>query len=70
MENYLAALHREIEFYGAKPEIRGRTVNTIYFGGGTPTTLSVEQMRALAAKLRENFGRDRSQHPPLRSPPK
>jgi oxygen-independent coproporphyrinogen III oxidase len=55
MENYLAALHREIEFYGAKPEIRGRTVNTIYFGGGTPTTLSVEQMRALAAKLRENF---------------
>jgi oxygen-independent coproporphyrinogen-3 oxidase len=30
-------------------------VNTIYFGGGTPTTLTPEQMQALAAKLRENF---------------
>jgi oxygen-independent coproporphyrinogen-3 oxidase len=55
MEDYLAALHKEIEFYGAKPEIKGRPVNTIYFGGGTPTTLSVEQMRALATKLRETF---------------
>ena len=55
MEDYLAALHREIEMYGARPELRARKVNTIYFGGGTPTTLSVEQMRALAAKLRENF---------------
>jgi oxygen-independent coproporphyrinogen-3 oxidase len=55
MERYLAALHREIERYGANPAIRGREVNTIYFGGGTPTTLSVDQMNALAAKLRENF---------------
>jgi oxygen-independent coproporphyrinogen-3 oxidase len=55
MEDYLTALHREIERYGAMSAIKGRTVNTIYFGGGTPTTLSVEQMLALAAKLRENF---------------
>ncbi len=55
MEDYLAALHREIDMYGARPELKNRTVNTIYFGGGTPTTLSVEQMLALAAKLRENF---------------
>jgi putative oxygen-independent coproporphyrinogen III oxidase len=55
MEDYLSALHREIDMYGARPEIRGRKVNTIYFGGGTPTTLSPEQMRSLAAKLRENF---------------
>jgi len=55
MDTYLGALHREIDRYGANPEIRARTVNTIYFGGGTPTTLSVEQMQALAAKLRETF---------------
>lgn len=55
IDTYLAALHREIDRYGANAEIRGRTVNTIYFGGGTPTTLSVEQMRALGAKLRETF---------------
>jgi oxygen-independent coproporphyrinogen-3 oxidase len=55
MDTYLGALHQEIERYGANPEIRTRTVNTIYFGGGTPTTLSVGQMQALAAKLRENF---------------
>jgi len=55
MEDYLAALHREIELYGARPELKARPVNTVYFGGGTPTTLSVEQMRALADKLRETF---------------
>lgn len=55
IEDYLSALHREIERYGARPELRARKVNTIYFGGGTPTTLTPEQMRALAAKLRENF---------------
>jgi oxygen-independent coproporphyrinogen-3 oxidase len=55
MEQYLAAVHREIDSYGSKPELRGRRVNTVYFGGGTPTTLSVEQMRALAAKLRATF---------------
>lgn len=55
METYLDALHREIDRYGSIPAIRGRLVNTIYFGGGTPTTLSVEQTKALAAKLRENF---------------
>lgn len=55
MEHYLDALHKEIDYYAARPEIRRRTVNTIYFGGGTPTTLSVEQMNALGAKLRESF---------------
>jgi oxygen-independent coproporphyrinogen-3 oxidase len=55
IDDYLAALHREIEMYGSRPEIRGRTVNTIYWGGGTPTTLTPEQTLALAAKLRENF---------------
>jgi oxygen-independent coproporphyrinogen-3 oxidase len=55
IDDYLNALHREIEMYGSRPEIRARTVNTIYFGGGTPTTLTPEQMQALAAKLRENF---------------
>jgi len=55
MEEYLASLHKEIDHYASRPEIRGRTVNTIYWGGGTPTTLSVEQMQALGAKLRESF---------------
>jgi oxygen-independent coproporphyrinogen-3 oxidase len=55
MEPYLDALHKEIDFYGAKKELQGRPVNTIYWGGGTPTTLSVDQMRDLAAKLRDVF---------------
>jgi oxygen-independent coproporphyrinogen-3 oxidase len=55
MEQYLTALHREIDLYGAKPEIASRPVNTIYFGGGTPTTLSPEQLRELVAHLRRTF---------------
>ena len=55
MEQYLAALHREIDLYGAKPELAGRTVDTIYFGGGTPTTLTPDQLRDLVAHLRRAF---------------
>src|SRR2546422_4511508 len=36
----------EIQLHGRNDTLRGRTVETIYFGGGTPTTLSSEQLRS------------------------
>jgi oxygen-independent coproporphyrinogen-3 oxidase len=55
MDKYLQAVFNEIDAYGAKPELRERRVDTVYFGGGTPTTLSVEQLRELVARLKRNF---------------
>jgi len=55
MDRYLEAVFKEIDSYGQRGELRDRVVDTIYFGGGTPTTLSEEQLRALADRLRANF---------------
>jgi oxygen-independent coproporphyrinogen III oxidase len=55
MDRYLEAVLQEIDSYGKRGELRDRTVDTIYFGGGTPTTLSEGQLRELAARLRANF---------------
>lgn len=55
MDPYLDALHKELDLYGARPELKGRPVHAIYYGGGTPTRLSVPQMRALTNRIRRNF---------------
>jgi oxygen-independent coproporphyrinogen-3 oxidase len=50
---YVAALREEIGRAEAKPEMHA--VDSIYFGGGTPTTLSVEQLRGIIQLCREKF---------------
>jgi len=55
MEQYLQALFAELDRYGADPALHRRRVDTLYFGGGTPTTLSVGQLRELNAVIRRNF---------------
>ena len=53
VEPYLNALTKEIEA-GSKlfPD---KKISTVYFGGGTPTTLSAEQLVYLIRKVRESF---------------
>ncbi len=53
VEAYLAALSREIAAYGR--EMCAYTVETVYFGGGTPTYLSPDQLSALLLAVREHF---------------
>ena len=50
-EEYVCALLREIEERGTKEYL----VDTIYFGGGTPSLLSVEQIDRILSRIRENF---------------
>ncbi len=52
---YTAALRREIERAGAPADPAMRMVDTIYFGGGTPTTLTVEQISSLIESCRGSF---------------
>lgn len=53
VERYLEALFKEIEF-GAQA-FAGKTLNTIYIGGGTPTTLEAGQLDRLLDKLEKSF---------------
>jgi oxygen-independent coproporphyrinogen III oxidase len=49
--SYLDTLAREWELYHQQRAIAGRPLNFVYFGGGTPSYLSVRQLESLVAKL-------------------
>lgn len=55
VEPYLEALFREIRAAGESLEQAGRHVRTVYIGGGTPTTLSAQQLSALMAEVRAHI---------------
>jgi oxygen-independent coproporphyrinogen-3 oxidase len=48
---YLDLLAREWEFYGRMAAIAGRPLNFVYFGGGTPSFLSTQQLEGLVRRL-------------------
>jgi len=51
VDRYLDAVVREMEIYAAQTGVKGRPVSFAYFGGGTPSTLSSEQLRRLTHGL-------------------
>ncbi len=51
VEQYLDVLAREWELYLERPAIAGRTIDFVYFGGGTPSFLSTRQLQSLVARL-------------------
>lgn len=53
VDDYLEALCREIA-YGAE-EYRDKTLDTVYIGGGTPTTLEPEQLERLLLEIENHF---------------
>jgi len=52
---YLSALHQEISFTAEKMQQKGWYPESIYIGGGTPTTLSAEQLDGLLKHVAEEF---------------
>ena len=55
MDPYLHALYQELEHTGKLLANSGRTIRTIYIGGGTPTTLTEEQMAELLDRVHDVF---------------
>jgi len=47
IRGYLEGVLRELTIYARKPFVGGRKPNFVYFGGGTPSYLSVDQLRHL-----------------------
>lgn len=50
---YVDALIREIDY--AAEQFRGKKLNSVYIGGGTPTTLEPDQLDRLLGAVREKF---------------
>lgn len=53
VDDYLDALEKEIDFTAGA--CKDRVLNTIYIGGGTPTTLNPEQLDRLLTKVEDSF---------------
>ena len=58
VERYSQALAREAALAAARPAVAGRPLRYVYFGGGTPSFLSVRQLERLVGGLHESFGWD------------
>jgi oxygen-independent coproporphyrinogen-3 oxidase len=56
VEDYLDALCRELEYIASVS--KQKTLNTIYIGGGTPTTLSAEQLDRVLTCVDTHFSRE------------
>lgn len=57
LADYLLALHKEIKQTGEMMERLGLEVDTLYIGGGTPTTLAAEELEDLIQNLKRSFPR-------------
>ena len=55
MGPYLEALGKEIDYTGSAVKDAGWIPETLYFGGGTPTSLSAEQLDGLLSRVSEAF---------------
>ncbi len=52
---YVEKLCEEIEFTGKQAKECGLILTTVYWGGGTPTTLSAQQLDKVLTAIEENF---------------
>ena len=55
MPEYVSALCRELEILGNIVKETGTKVDTVYFGGGTPTSLSAQDLKTIMEAVAKNF---------------
>ena len=58
VERYSQALAAEAALAAARPAVSNRPLRYVYFGGGTPSFLSVKQLERLVDGLHRSFGWD------------
>jgi oxygen-independent coproporphyrinogen-3 oxidase len=55
IDRYLDALTTELEIYSRMPALKGRSVDFVYFGGGTPSLLSASRIHQLLTRIKTLF---------------
>lgn len=55
-ETFVSSLLTEMQLYGERRYFEGKPLNSIYFGGGTPTTLEPQQLITLLSTAKQVFG--------------
>ncbi|MDO8481231.1 MAG: coproporphyrinogen-III oxidase family protein [Nanoarchaeota archaeon] len=50
-DRYVSAVQKEVDIYVERSDLATRTVTSVFFGGGTPTRLSPDQLSRLLAHL-------------------
>ena len=53
VEDYLKAVFRELDWI--RENFAGKPLNAVYFGGGTPTSVSADQLDRLLQKVEDSF---------------
>ena len=53
--DFVVALLKEIELQATANYLQGQTIETIYFGGGTPSLLNIEELQQIMQTLRQQF---------------
>jgi len=56
LPSYCEALQKEIDWFGKTQEKFSELAQTVYFGGGTPSLLSVSQVEAVLERIQTTFG--------------
>ena len=52
---FVAALLKEIKLQSAADYLQGQPIETIYFGGGTPSLLSIDELQQIMQTLQQQF---------------
>lgn len=55
LDTFLFALERELDLYREQDVLKGRPLQTIYLGGGTPTVIPARRLAALLNQIRNTF---------------
>ncbi|MFQ5494186.1 MAG: coproporphyrinogen-III oxidase family protein, partial [Phycisphaerae bacterium] len=55
VDAYVTALVKEVELYSKRAAFCGRDLDFVYFGGGTPSFLSSDQLRRLVDRITEHW---------------
>src|SRR5262249_11246136 len=58
---FLRALKTECRLQGGKENIAGRDFQSVYFGGGTPTTLRAGELITILTDVRQTFSLEEDQ---------
>ncbi len=59
MPEYISALCHEIEIIGNIVKNTGTKIDTVYFGGGTPTSVSASDIQKIMQTVSDNFNLDK-----------